>query len=474
MRDKKLRTINKINTYKSKFLEKVAENNAIRNEVAFYNINRLYYTALIAIPVELAHIIIFWSDSSLKTDAELKWRNGIILSHMLLVSIMIFFSFFSYYSRKKKDAELPMNIMTKVAIIAILLFGVSITTIDQLITPNVTPFLVACTITAVIFLMRPFFAAIVYAGTYILYYNALAITQFSGEILLSNRVNGITAIGIGFCLSIILWKGYSINLKQEKHIKQQQLGLEEKNQQLAELNKLKDRLFAIITHDIREPLATMVSLMELLEEDIGDLQSDSSRIIKEVKQQVNQSYAMIDEVLDWFKHNRGLEFNPSNWQLSEIVQEAIYLFQSKANSKNIDIINNINKHIHIYADREMLDLVLRNIVSNAIKFTDSQGVITINGNIDKEKVITTIQDTGIGISPLKMQQIFSGKKIAPELGTRGEKGIGLGLQLCKELVERNGGDIWADSIVGKGSIFYVSVPLNINVKYPQGERGEIV
>lgn len=435
----------------------IKENSLIQYEVIFQNINRLYYIALIAIPVSVFNIFIFYCNKSIITENDVKWRIGIISSHVFIVVFMSFIATITYYFKKKSLYK--KNLLITVTITTILLLGITITTIDQLVTPSVTPFLVACTITAAAFIMRPYFAAIVYSSAFGVYYYALAFTQNNDKILLSNRVNGITAVGIGFGLSIVLWNNKITQVKQRRYIELQQLDLVESNQRLSELNKMKDRLFTIITHDIREPMTTMVSLMELLEGDIDCLNSDNAKVIKAVKKQINHSYNMLDGLLDWCKHqSTGLTVYLRNWELYGIISDMLKMFKSKINAKEIEVINNVDEDIYIFIDRDLFELALRNIINNAIKFTKREGIITVSALKIEEKIIVKIQDNGIGISPSKMKNLFDEIVVTPSVGTEGEKGLGLGLHLSYEFIQRIDGQIWVESIVGKGSTFYISVP----------------
>lgn len=206
-------------------------------------------------------------------------------------------------------------------------------------------------------------------------------------------------------------------------------------------------------------MTTMISLIELLEDEIDDLNNDSTKVLKAVKKQVNYTYNMLDGLLDWCKHQKkGLNISLSNWQLYNVVNDMLDMFIAKANAKNITLINKVNQEIFVFIDRDLFELALRNIINNGIKFTNREGTITISAMKKEEKIIVKIQDTGIGISPSKIKNLFDKMEIAPSLGTEGEKGLGLGLQLSYEFIQRMDGQIWAESILEEGSTFYISVP----------------
>lgn len=191
---------------------------------------RLAFIGYIAIPVHLLHIILFWNFSG--TPNEILWRNGIILSHtVLLLFAMVLIGVTRYFTGERRTHKV-MYMTVWGSLIVILLAGVVIVTIDQLVTTNITPFLILCVITAVLFLLPPKRSVVVYVMTYLLYAWALGFTQKDPAVLLSNRVNGLTAIGIAIALSIILWRTAVVTTLQEKMLREQKKALEATNTQL--------------------------------------------------------------------------------------------------------------------------------------------------------------------------------------------------------------------------------------------------
>ncbi|MGB8451821.1 MAG: histidine kinase N-terminal 7TM domain-containing protein [Anaerocolumna sp.] len=227
---------------------------------------------------------------------------------------------------------------------------------------------------------------------------------------------------------------------------------------LTEMNALKDKLFTVFTHDIRNPIATMVSLVDMMEQDKEWYNQDFKEILDEVKKQVNYTYNIIENLLEWLNSQRdGLVFKPSLWLLAQIVGDTVSLYLINASVKGILINSNIDEKIKVYADKEMLELVLRNLLSNAVKFTEQGGSISIEAYETDTETIIAVKDTGIGMDKEKVQTLFQECYAGTTLGTAGEKGIGLGLLICKEFIMKGGGRIWAESIPGKGSTFYISL-----------------
>jgi PAS domain S-box-containing protein len=230
-------------------------------------------------------------------------------------------------------------------------------------------------------------------------------------------------------------------------------------QQLSELNTLKDRLFNVIAHDIRDPLAILISLMEIMEGEMQACSYGHGEVVHEMGQQIQNTYTLVESLLDWFRSQReGMLFSPVTRDLSEAVKTNIHLLRIRSESKRIQIHSHIPKSTMVYADKEMLDLIIRNLLSNAIKFTGLEGSIAIYADQVDDKVIVSVRDTGAGIAPEQASTLFQEAYTISLAGTAGEVGIGLGLTLCREFVRMNGGDIWFDSKLGQGSTFYFSIP----------------
>ncbi len=235
--------------------------------------------------------------------------------------------------------------------------------------------------------------------------------------------------------------------------------LSTQKKQLEVLNSLKDKLFAVITHDIRDPLTAVISLTEILEEEKEQYSSDIVEIIDAVKEYILDTYELIEHLFDWVKSQSfGLIHSPSQLKLSTTIEGVLKLYRIHADAKGITIKSNINEDILVFADKEMLEIVLRNLLSNAIKFTEMGGSITLDGKVAGMAVIISVSDTGIGIHREKVKELFDEAHSSSTTGTTGEKGTGIGLLICREFVRLNGGEIWVETDAGEGSTFYFSVP----------------
>ncbi|WP_337100604.1 sensor histidine kinase [Paenibacillus sp. YIM B09110] len=233
----------------------------------------------------------------------------------------------------------------------------------------------------------------------------------------------------------------------------------ENARKLSELNTFKDKMFNVVAHDIRDPLAVLINLMELMEEEIHAQGESPDEIVLEMKQQIENTFILVESLLDWFRsQQKGFVFHPMERDLGHVVQQNLRLLHVRSEGKHIQIVSDIPDRSYVYADKEMLDLIIRNLLSNAIKFTDFGGRITLEASMKGNQMIVAISDTGEGISPDQARTLLKEPYPSSSVGTAGERGVGLGLALCREFVRLNGGEIWFDSAPEQGSTFYFSIP----------------
>ena len=233
--------------------------------------------------------------------------------------------------------------------------------------------------------------------------------------------------------------------------------------ELKNLNITKDKLFSIISHDLRSPLASLRGLMDIL--DIDGLSSqDFISTSKKLRRNLESVQEDLDNLLFWAQSQlNGLQNNPENLHLRPIVEEKIELFGEIARQKAITIINEIDYSTSIVADKNHISLVVRNLLANAIKFNKLGGIITVREKSIGEYVEISVSDSGVGMSTSDLGKLFNAETHFTNPGTHQEKGAGIGLLLTKEFIEKNGGSIWATSELGKGSTFTFTVKQGIPV-----------
>ncbi len=231
--------------------------------------------------------------------------------------------------------------------------------------------------------------------------------------------------------------------------------LAESEKTLKELNASKDKLFSIIAHDLKSPFQPLIGLSEILSEDYKTLsEEERDNFIKEMHKTIKNQFKLVENLLDWSRIQTGrMEYSPEKINLSECVDSNIDVLNANAVNKNIILSNIVANSIYVVADLSMLNSILQNLISNAIKFSHPDSVVTISANIKNNMVETIIADNGIGITEADLNKIFRIDIQHTTIGTAQEKGTGLGLIICKELIEKNGGKIWAESRNPAGTKF---------------------
>ncbi len=224
-------THKKIHRFMNRQKNSWAEEGSVWPECATINLRRVFVGTMVAIPVHILHILLFWRSLESGTAQNSEWAKGIILSHAILFLLMTGFLLASIYLKSKPNTVFATMLSYGIAIV-MLGAGVVIAAIDQMVTTNITPYLVVCLIVGAVFLIRPVYALVLYLSSYGLFYLLIDLPAVSRDVLLSNRVNGITAIGIGFALSLLLWRYSSANILQQRRIESQQQELERMNGEL--------------------------------------------------------------------------------------------------------------------------------------------------------------------------------------------------------------------------------------------------
>ena len=225
-------------------------------------------------------------------------------------------------------------------------------------------------------------------------------------------------------------------------------------------NDAKDKLFSIISHDLRSPFNSILGFFNLLTEEY-DKYSEKERksFILNIKNSSENLFQQLEDLLIWSRtQTGGIKVTPIKISLAEITEQQVEILKNSADSKNISLVNQTPREMEVWADKEMIKTVLLNLTVNAIKFTNPGGYVTINATDEDGMVNIFVADDGVGLASSELKNIFRLDKSHSTLGTSNEKGTGLGLQICREFVEKNGGRIWVESEKGKGSKFTFTLP----------------
>lgn len=231
--------------------------------------------------------------------------------------------------------------------------------------------------------------------------------------------------------------------------------------ELRELNSSKDRLFSIIAHDLKNPFFGIIGLSNIFVTEYEDLTPDEIKTYsKEINELAGNTYRILENLLDWSRQQTGqMSFSPLRFNLKEAIDYYREIIEPQAKLKGINISANIEEDVYVFADSYMFNTVIRNLVSNALKFTYPGGKILISTKTEGNSVTVSVKDSGVGMDEKTMSKIFKIDEDIKATGTKGERGTGLGLILCKEFVEKNGGKIFIESKVGEGSIFSFTLPV---------------
>ena len=257
----------------------------------------------------------------------------------------------------------------------------------------------------------------------------------------------------------IIWTGTLDDISLRKNTEKL---IRSKNAQLQKLNTDKDYLISVLAHDLKGPFNTILGFLDLL---IGNLRSfdidDIEKHLNMVNSSANRAYALLEDILLWARsQSNNLNFEPKKLIFKPVCDKVLEMLKPIATNKNITVNYTESEPITVFADTNMLNTILRNLISNAIKFTNDGGSVNISAQQTGSGTTITVSDNGVGIAPEMLQKLFDNKVAYSTTGTAREQGTGLGLLICKEFAHKHGGKIWVESKLKKGSEFKFTLPLN--------------
>ena len=231
-----------------------------------------------------------------------------------------------------------------------------------------------------------------------------------------------------------------------------------KNRELKNLHLVKDKLFSVIAHDLRSPIGALMSLLKLTNNKMLDIETQD-RLFTEISTRVDDTYGLLDNLLYWSKSQmQGITHAPAYFDVRNEICGLMDSLQTVAAAKQITLSNCVESQ-EVFADRDMFAVVVRNLTTNAIKYTSAEGMVILNSELSGNMLVISVKDTGTGMSQEVQNSLFKLSETKSQYGTRNESGTGLGLVLCADFVKVNGGKIWFNSKQGEGSTFYFSVPV---------------
>ncbi|MBV8253060.1 MAG: HAMP domain-containing histidine kinase [Chitinophaga sp.] len=302
---------------------------------------------------------------------------------------------------------------------------------------------------------------LVYDNKWVITISCLAlIAAFLGIVYFPQHIPGLTPVPEGrvWINAVIALVFPMVGLTFFKYIQTDyQKEIEAQQQSLQNMNKDKEKLFSIVAHDIRSPLATLEVLLDMFLK--GEYpEKDMQEAAQVLHEKVSQLGGSLDNILRWSTRSmKGIQSAPEIFPLLPLMTEVLYFFRLSLLQKNITVDMQVPESLTLYADRDQVSVILRNFLSNALKFSYAGGRVTIETHAVQDKVSIAFHDQGTGMTPKQVNELFSYNQ-HPEYGTNGERGTGLGLVLCREFAQQNGGSITVDSLPGKGTSLTILLP----------------
>jgi two-component system sensor histidine kinase/response regulator len=297
-------------------------------------------------------------------------------------------------------------------------------------------------------------------------YKDIAIIFISALDSTTDKIRGLEAGGVDYITKPFQKEEVLARVKTHLTVQYQQKALEKANKDLRLANATKDRLFSIIAHDLLGNVSNVSNVLKLLTEMVIS-PIEQQEFLHAASGTIKNTHSLLKNLLFWAKSQRNeIDYNPHNINVSIVVNDNIALMKSQIKEKHLVVNNHIPEGYICFADENMLSTIFRNLISNAIKYSFEKGTINITYTETNEDFLFCVEDTGIGIPDENLPMIFDTYSSFSTPGTNYEKGTGLGLILCKEFVEKQGGKIWVESQPEKGSRFSFTIPVpEINYKY---------
>ncbi|WP_431125990.1 hybrid sensor histidine kinase/response regulator [Flagellimonas flava] len=294
-------------------------------------------------------------------------------------------------------------------------------------------------------------------------YRDIPIIFLTGKVNVKDKIKGFEVGGVDYVTKPFNEQELVARIQTHVELVRAKNQIEKQAKNLQQSNDLKDRMFSIIGHDLRSPLSAAKLKMDFIMRGIIDPKADNflDDTVYDLLKTMDEALNLLQNLLGWAKSESDqIQMIPEKLDLNDLGEQTFRLLKLGSDHKQIEMQNNIPAETFAFADNNMIKTVLRNIVSNAIKFTPVDGLIKLNGKTNKNNIVIEIVDNGNGIPKEDIKKILNPNEHFSKLGTEKEPGTGLGLILCQNFVQKNGGELKIKSEVGKGSTFYFDLPLH--------------
>lgn len=293
-------------------------------------------------------------------------------------------------------------------------------------------------------------------------YKDIPVIFLTGKVNVKDKVKGFEVGGVDYVTKPFNEQELIARIETHIELRRARNQIEQQAEHLRQSNTLKNRMFSIIGHDLRSPLSAAKLKMDFIMRGIIDPKDDKfiDGTVYELLKTMDEALNLLQNLLGWAKsESNQIQVIPENLDLVDIVNQTFRLLKLGSEHKNITMENNVLEDTFVHADLNTTKTVLRNLLSNAIKFTPVNGKIKVNARKDKQQIFIEVTDNGQGIAPEDISKILNPNEHFSKLGTEKEPGTGLGLVLCQQFVQKNGGNLQIKSTLGKGSTFYFDLPV---------------
>ena len=444
-----------IQSLKSFFILSREERDIYEHEILLVNTKRTIAMCFVGLLITTANILSFSNNIELESGLRLEWRQNVILVHAVvfmisLISLVVLFVQRYFNNHQIKPNKTIVNLIK----LTIIFGGILLSIIDQMLDMGIYAFLLVIIALGVVYYLKPLEALFIYFSATFIFYVGVGLETNDFDVLLNARVNGLSFALIGLGLSFIFWR---MNLRQialTHEVKRQ-------NEELLNQHAEKDQLFTIIAHDLKGPIGSFLSLTEVMADESEEHTQEELVVMSKALQRSSKKlFVLLENLLEYARVKlQMVKLNPVSIDLLKMGNECLVQYDDLAKRKNISLHLNFPENLQIITDSFVLQTVFRNLLTNAIKFSNKNGQVEIGfHNSSQEFVCLYVKDSGIGMNEKILAGLFKIGSKSGRVGTSGEASSGLGLLLCKELMQKLGGKIEVKSEQNIGTTFYIYFP----------------
>lgn len=453
--------------WKEKLIPAENEKEDFYGACAVSNIQHLRWASWFIMLLSIIHIVLFASKLNHSDPVDYQWRKLVIGGHIVLLTYFVLYQLFTYF------LPLLQKIWSGktggvVSFLMLLLAGAYFASVDQLVTSSITPVFVVTITAPLLILIRPQYSLALYISFFIFFIILVNIFQNDTSLLLTNIVNTVTVSFVGFFFSVVFWVNRLSLYRNTNKILDQQQSLESANNSLLDLtrdlelsNSQKDRVLSVIAHDLRSPFNTLIGTAELLTDQEYELSKEEEAKLKQnLLLTSRNTYMLVDNLLEWASLQQKTSApDLQNVKLVSLIRELFSELAIVAQSKRIRLSFKGDADVHVLADPVMLASVMRNLLTNAIKFSNKGAEVIVEVSVDLTNAVISVIDTGLGIEKSELEKWTQGGMLSGRVGTANEPSTGLGLSIVNDMLQLNKGKLLIESTPGKGSRFSAVLPL---------------